>query len=354
MKRREFLQTATGIAAAAALSGTVAPALSGTVSAAVSGNAAAADTEKKGPKRGVSVYSYAIDFDVSANLEDCMIEISQLRTPGQKIGIEILANGHIEGYPNPSDAWVKKWYDMCEKYQIQPVELGHWVDSKLYHEGPEGLLSTKESVAQLIQDIKLGNKLGFTRGRTKLGVIDEELMPVPNWREIIKAALPYAEKYNFRMLTEFHSPTPLKGRVMDQFMDFITKEKCNPWFAINVDFSVFQTKPGNAIGPSLGANPSAASPSQGGVSADRMPLAKPEDIIPLLSYVHCCHAKFNDINNDCVDQTIPYPEIVKIMVDHQWDGYLISEYEGVDKPTGGAWSAVRRQHVLLKRLLREA
>ena len=59
--------------------------------------------------------------------------------------------------------------------------------------------------------------------------------------------------------------------------------------------------------------------------------SKPEDIIPLLPYVHCCHAKFNDINRDCEDQTIPYPEIVKILVDHQWDGYLLSEYEGVDK-----------------------
>ncbi len=82
--------------------------------------------------------------------------------------------------------------------------------------------------------------------------------------------------------------------------------------------------------------------------------SKPEDIIPLLPYVHCCHAKFNDINRDCEDQTIPYPAVVKILVDHQWDGYMISEYEGVDKPNFGAVGAVRRQQVLLKRLLGEA
>ncbi len=82
--------------------------------------------------------------------------------------------------------------------------------------------------------------------------------------------------------------------------------------------------------------------------------SKPGEIIPLLPYVHCCHAKFNNINRECEDQTIPYPEVVKIMVDNQWDGYLLSEYEGADKGTGGAWSAVRRQHVLLKRLLGEA
>ena len=32
---------------------------------------------------------------------------------------------------------------------------------------------------------------------------------------------------------------------------------------------------------------------------------------------------------------------------------MMSEYEGLDKLTGGAWSAIRRQHVMLKRLLGE-
>ncbi len=334
MTRKEFLQTATGVVAATAVSSTV----------------SAATTEKKGPKRGVSVYSYSNEFGVSATLEDCLAEISDLGAPGQLMGVELLANGHVDGYPNPSDAWVEKWRAMCAKYEILPVELGHWVDSKLYVEGPEGLLDTKESVAKLVADIKLANRLGFTRGRTKLGMIDNDGMPTRNWREIVKAALPVAEKSNFRMLTEFHFPTPLKGRVMDEYMDFIAKEKCNPWFGINVDFSVFQTKGGFTGGAGMGAGRGARQWAE----AARMPISQPEDIVPILPYVHCCHAKFNDVNRDCEDQTIPYPQIVKILVDRQWDGYLISDYEGADKPNGGAWSAVRRQHVLLKRLLGEA
>jgi sugar phosphate isomerase/epimerase len=326
MTRKQFLQTAAGVVAATAVSSTV----------------ASAAAEKKSPKRGVSVYSYSQDIDVAVTLEDCLAEISDMGSPGNKMGVEILANGHIDGYPNPSDAWVKKWFDMCARYEIQPVEYGHWVDSKLYAEGPEGLLSTKESVAMLVQDIKLANRLGFTCGRTKIGVIDKDLFPVPNWREIIKAALPVAEKNNFRMLTEFHSPTLLKGRVIDEYMDFITSEKCTPWFGLNIDFSVFQT-----ITSARGSQP-------GGEPMAESTYSKPEEIIPLLPYVHCCHAKFNNINRDCEDQTIPYPEIVRILLDHQWDGYLLSEYEGADKGTGGAWSAVRRQHVLLKRLLGEA
>ncbi len=334
MTRKEFLMTATGVVAASAVSTGVSEA-----------------AEKKGPKRGVSVYSYSNEIDVTATLEDCLAEISDLGTPGQRMGVELLANGHVDGYPDPSEAWVRKWHEMCAKYEIVPVELGHWIDSKLYTEGPEGLLSTKESVAKLVDDIKLANRLGFTRGRTKLGMMDNDGMPTANWREIIKAALPAAEKHNFRMLTEFHSPTPLKGRVMDEYMDFITKEKCTPWFGINVDFSVFQTKAGSMAGMGRGHGPAGRFAGPG---TSRLPISKPEDIIPILPYVHCCHAKFNEINRDCEDQTIPYPEVVNILVDQQWDGYLISEYEGADKPSGGAWSAVRRQHVLLKRLLGEA
>ena len=51
----------------------------------------------------------------------------------------------------------------------------------------------------LVQDIKLANRLGFTIGRTKMGVIDEILTPVTNWREIIEMTLPVAEEYNFKM-----------------------------------------------------------------------------------------------------------------------------------------------------------
>jgi sugar phosphate isomerase/epimerase len=340
MTRKQFLQTATGAAAVAVL-----PAAAGF-----------AATEKKGPKRGVSVYSYAYEIDLTATMEDCLAEIGELGTPGQKMGVEILANGHVDGYPNPSAAWVKKWHEMCAKYEVLPVELGHWVDSKLYNEGPEGLLDTKDSVEKLVADIRLANRLGFTRGRTKLGMLENDGMPTKNWREIVKAALPVAEKNNFRMLTEFHSPTPLKGRVMDEYLDFITKEKCTPWFGINVDFSVFQTRTagGGMGGPAPAGGPGGAGAQGGRGQMPAGPLSQPEDIIPILPYVHCCHAKFNSINRDCEDQSIPYREILKILVDRQWDGYLLSEYEGADKPTGGAWSAVRRQHVLMKRLLGEA
>ena len=294
-------------------------------------------TERKGPKRGVSIYSYNNEFGVSVTLEDCLAELQDLTTPGQKIGLEILAEGHIENYPNPSTAWIDNFHKLCDKYDCIPVEYGHWIDSKLYHEGPDDLLSTKESADELIADFKLGSLLGFTRGRTKVGVLDNGLKPVKNWKDIIKAGLPVAEKHNFRMLTEFHSPTPLKSAEMDEYMEFITKENCNPWFALNIDFSVFQVKPY--------ARPARDGSAWAAANKSKFPLSVPEDMIPIMPYIHCCHAKFNDMNDDCQETTIPYAEILKVLADNGYDSYMMSEYEGEDKVTGGAWSAVRKQHV---------
>jgi sugar phosphate isomerase/epimerase len=330
MTRKEFLQTTVAAVAAAAIP-----------------SAASAAPERPGPKRGVSFYSYSSDLNVNCTLEDCFIEANDLDTRLYDLGVEILT-GAIEDYPNPSDAWVKKWHDLCAKYHLKPVEYGHWIDSKLYNEaGP--YLSTKESFDQLVQDIKLANRLGFTCGRTKLGIIDQPgmpeydtLTPVRNWREIIKMALPVAEKYNFRMLPEIHAPTFLKSKILDDYLEFIQKEKTTPWFGLNIDFGVFQNvTSGGRRGP-------AGQPMKEGS------YSKPEDMIPLLPYVHCCHAKFTAMTDDCTDANTPYPAIIDVLKKHRWNGYMMSEYEGADRATGGGFAAVRKQHVMLKRLLGEA
>jgi sugar phosphate isomerase/epimerase len=344
MTRKQFLQTAAAVAGAMALPGTAASASPAPQRGMDEGFPA---SERKGPKRGVSIYSYEHEFNVSATLEDCLIEISDLATPGTKIGLEVLANAHIKNYPNPSAAWIDNWYKMLDRYDIIPVEYGHWVDTKLYSETKT--IDTKEGVEMLIADIKLASRLGFTRARTKVGMQGGASMmtqtPADNFFDIIQGALETAQKHNIRMLTEIHSPTPLKGPTMDKYMDFITKENTNPWFALNIDFSVFQTQ----MAPQPGGQ-AAHAPSWMG----KLPLAVPDDMIPLIPYIHCCHSKFNNMTDDCEETTIPYPEVIKVLVDHGYNGYMMSEYEGIDKLQGGAWPAVRKQHVMLKRLLGEA
>ena len=80
---------------------------------------------------------------------------------------------------------------------------------------------------------------------------------------------------------------------------------------------------------------------------------KPEDIIPLLPYIYCCHAKFINMNDDFEETTIPYREVLTILRDHKWNGYLLSEYEGADKYDQGyeVGQTLRRHHIMMKNIL---
>lgn len=280
------------------------------------------------PKRGVSLYSYSAEYGISKNLEDCFEDMQDMGAHG----LEILANTHIDNYPEPSEAWLDNWFALLNKYEIVPVEYGHWVDSRLY-EGRH--LTSEEAYEQLATDIRLAHKLGFTVMRTKLGVIDRTNTPVENWREFIRMALPLAEDCNVRMCPEIHLPTALKSQMVDDFVDFI-EQTGTKHFGINVDFGVFRN---NWEG-----------------SAFRMPgyvPTDPEDIVPLLPYVYCCHAKFNNVSDDFVETTIPYDRVLQLMIENGWDGYLLSEYEGADKYDVGynVSEQLRKHHIMMKRIL---
>lgn len=50
--------------------------------------------------------------------------------------------------------------------------------------------------------------------------------------------------------------------------------------------------------------------------------------------------------------SVPYKEVLQIMVDNDWDGYLVSEYEGrrKDEPDF-LYDQLRRQHIMIKRII---
>jgi sugar phosphate isomerase/epimerase len=247
-------------------------------------------------------------------------------------GLEILANTHIENYPYPTDEWVEEWFRLLDKYDIVPVEYGNWIDSHMlgYRD-----LTTEESCELLVRDIRLAHRLGFTVMRTKMPVISSTLDPVENWREIIKMALPVAEECGIKMCPEIHAPTNLDSDLVRNFVEFI-EETGTKNFGLNIDFGVFRNN--------FDGEPEHHRTFMG---------SKPEEIIPLLPYVYCCHAKFNHMNDDFEETTIPYKEVVDIMKEHNWDGYLLSEYEGFDKYDLGyeVGQTLRRHHIMLKRYL---
>lgn len=281
-----------------------------------------------GPKRGVSLYSYSGEFGFEKNLEECFEDIADMGAHG----IEILANTHIENYPYPTEQWVDRWFALLDKYELEPVEYGHWVDSRVLQDRD---LTTEEAAQFLERDLRLAHRLGFSILRTKMPVISDTLEPVENWREIIRAVLPLAEKLGLTMCPEIHIPTNLTSKMVQEYVDFIQQTGTKS-FALNVDFSVFRT----GYGPEEFRTP--------GFVPD-----KPEALVPLLPYIACCHAKFFHVNDDFQETMVPYEEILKILKEHNWNGYLLSEYEGADKYVPGyeVGQTLRRHHIMMKNIL---
>lgn len=288
----------------------------------------------KGPKRGVSLYSYTELIQLGMTLEDCFREMQDMGAHG----VEILGNSHIPGYPNMTDEFVEEWFRLLDKYEIVPAEYGHWIDTRMW-KGRD--LSVKESVELLTQDFKIANKLGFHCLRTKMGVIDDILNPVENWREIIDEASPIAEEYGVIMLPEIHLPTLLEHKMIQDYVEYIDSRNSKA-FGLNIDLSVFTDNfDGIHLGPGAEYRGS-----------------KPEEIIPLLPYVHCIHAKFSkmvpDPDSDLMfrEYNIPYDKILPILVEHGWDGWMVAEYEGFDRGDENALSEALHQHqILMKNIL---
>ncbi len=295
-----------------------------------------AECKKGTPKRGVSVYSYSGVLNVSMTMDDVFKDMYDMGATC----FEFLTS-HIENYPNPSTQWIDHFFALCEKYHMQPAEMGHWAETHL-HRGPR--MTDEEILANLVRDFKLANLLGFHSLRTKITCINEYCDPEPEWEHIMELALPYAEKYDVAMLSECHAPTALTRQHIQDYCAFADRHNTKH-FGINIDFGTFQNNwPADMYDPERVKN--TARFNYG------VPCSKPEDMIPILPYSKTCHAKFNYVNEDFEEVTIPYKEILEIMVEQGWSGNLVSEYEGPGREDGEFVSdQLRRHHILMNRIL---
>jgi sugar phosphate isomerase/epimerase len=325
MTRKEFIKTTASATALAAI-----PA-----SSALASNAQ--QVAKGKPKRGVSVYSYSQALGMFMTLEDCFADIYDMGGTC----FELLSS-HIEGYPNPTPKWIDHYWGLCTKYNLEPAELGMWAETHL-HRGPK--MTDDQIVAEVTRDLKLANLLGFKSVRFKLTTINQECDPEPGWETYMEKLLPIAEKYDVAMLSECHSPTLLTRQHITDYLEFAAKHK-SKYFGINADFGSFMN---NSIprGSIVDAKSTpTVTPREAGT------YSKPEDIIRILSTCRTCHAKFNYVNENFEELTIPYKQILQIMVDNGWNGNLVAEYEGPlrdDRAYLG--EQLRRHQLMMKRIL---
>jgi sugar phosphate isomerase/epimerase len=294
---------------------------------------------------GVSLYSYGGDFLVTMTLEDCLADVADMGATD----LEILADTHIEGYPTPSTDWIERWHGLLERYGLSPTCYSSWLDTRLRK---DRALAVDEAVAILERDLELAHRLGFTLVRPKLGVVSLDLIPDPIWRETVERVLPKAEELDVRIAPEIHAPTPLRSKIVDDYVDLV-RETGTRHFGLLIDTGIFQT--GERTGGHSDSVFVFGSPEpelrERVVREMSKPMADdPADLVDLMPYVLHVHAKFWDMTDDLTDPHIPYDAVVKTLVEGGYSGSLSSEYEG-PRDLYLASTMVRRQQVMLRRLV---
>lgn len=290
-------------------------------------------------KYGVSTYSYTGDSYTLLTLEEVLADVADLGAAG----IEILCEGNIPGYPEPSGTWVEEWHGLLATYELTPTNYGSWVDTQMWRDRS---LTGQEASEQLRRDLALAARLGFTSVRPKFGVTSWELDPHPVWVEAVERSLDLAADLGVVICPEIHAPTPIKHPVTQGYVDFIERTGTEH-FKLLIDTGIFQTArvTENAEGH-VEVDEGAKSP----MDALAVPMS---DLVDVLPYTHFVQAKFFEIDDDLHDLHVPWRDIVATLLDQGWSGWLSSEYEGRRDPYRGR-DQVRRQHALLRELVAAA
>ncbi|HEX5727954.1 C-glycoside deglycosidase beta subunit domain-containing protein [Microbacterium sp.] len=287
-------------------------------------------------KYGVSLYSFMGDYGTVLDLETALAGIADIGATG----VEILGEGHIPNYPEPSQEWVDDWFRLLEKYGLEPTNYGSWIDTRLHSSGPNGRdMSVEEGAAALQRDLRLAKRLGFRSVRPKIGVITSDLVPHPIWTEVVERSLPLAEELDVIICPEIHAPTPIKHEVVDDYIGLIERTGTKH-FGLLIDTGIFQDRP---IALKPGELPGQRPAFMDGIAVD------PADFADVAEHVVFVQAKFHDIDENLEDQQIPWEPVLRALKDAGYTGYLSSEYEGEREP----WRSieqVRRQHSLMRQV----
>jgi sugar phosphate isomerase/epimerase len=321
-------------------------------------------------KRGVSLYSYQEEFFLrTMSLEDCIRAASECGARG----IEVIPEQSIPGYPRLTDEFVATWHGWMEQYGTYPVATDLFLDTKRY---PHRWLTLDEQVASVRQDIDIAVRLGAKVVRAIINTAPE----------VMEAAAPYAEDSGVRLLLEVHAPFHYRHPWILQHLEVMYRTG-SPALGLMPDMGTYVRRFPRVVSERAlrdGAKPElvdlivrtyddhgdthalmdvvnyrGGGPVDFGLArqATHYIWSEPKAMLEHMPLIGHIQAKFYEMTDEGVEYSIPYDEIVPVLVEGGFDGHLSSEYEGnrhiQDAHPVDSVEQVRRQHALFARLLGE-
>lgn len=321
-------------------------------------------------KRGVSLYSFQEEtFLRKMSLEDCLATASKL---GAK-GIQIVSEQSLVGFPHLSDAFYEQWHAWMAQYDCTPVCHDAFLDTKRYK---GRLLTEEEQIESVVRDLKHAKRLGCKVIRILVSVTPD----------LMEKCIPYAEEYDVKMGIEIHAPWHLDHPWIQRHIE-VMERTGTKHYGLIPDMGMFTSRLPrvyvermirNGASPEIAAYVCSAYESRImaeyivyeartrstnpldhalGESVRHNVWSNPKRLREYMPYIFHIHAKFYEMQDDGTEYSIPYEQIIPVLIEAGYEGYLCSEYEGnrhiQDAFEVDSVEQVRRHQAMLKRLLGE-
>ena len=314
-------------------------------------------------KLGITLYCYTAEYARGIfSFEDCVAAAAANGIDGY----EIVATQMIPSYPFVSDEFAGQVQALKQKYGIGPVCYAANMDRGMLKDRD---LTEDEMVARCLNDLRSAHKLGCS-------IVRQQFLLSPAG---LRRIAPYAEQYSIKVGIEIHNPETPSSSITREYLQVI-KESCSDYLGLIPDFGCFATKPNKphwdealAKGAPLKLLETAAQMRYDGVplreAMEKLKAAGANEAVfsafqgmygfvtfykepdlkglrEILPYCIHFHGKFHHLDENNKEASIPYEDILPVIAQSDFGGYIMSEYE--DHVSGKAVEMTRR-HILMEK-----
>ncbi|BBC30869.1 hypothetical protein SGFS_021630 [Streptomyces graminofaciens] len=320
--------------------------------------------------RGVSLYSFQEEYFLrTMSVEDCVAAVADMGARG----IEVIPEQSIPGYPVLTDAFVTRWHHWMRAYGTTPVATNAFLDTKLH---PDRRLTLDEQTSSVRRDIDIAVRLGAPIVKATINFSPE----------VMEAAAPYAEEHGVQLLLEVHAPFHYRHPWIVEHLEVMDRVGAHV-LGLMPDMGIHVRRFPRVVSDRAlrdGARPELVDfivrtyddrgdthalmdiVNYRGGGPVEFALARqathyiwtdPKEMLAHMPFIGHVQAKFYEMTDDGGEYSIPYEEIVPVLVEGGFAGCLSSEYEGnrhiQDAYDVDSVEQVRRQQSMLDRLLGE-
>ena len=288
---------------------------------------------------GVTLYSYSNEY-VNGILS--FEEILRTVKAQGYTGIELVASQMVPGYPYPSDEWLAQLKALLEEIGLEPVCWSAYIDMGIRSDRD---LTEDEIIQFTVNDLICAKKAGFPMVRTQHAISPK----------IFRKMIPFCKQLDMKLTIEMHHPHHPEVPVWKELIEIMRGEGKGV-LGFVPDMSIFQNHPHEPwiqealnegcrkeVLDAMLEKHATQRPREEILAGDLSKIeqfygaqliedydgaTQVEQLRELMDCVLYMHGKFYYINDNLEEIAIPYQEILTMVKDSGYEGYIACEYEG--------------------------